>query len=183
MAEAAVPLADWMARSLDARLAGVPVLPPAAYRDACAAFAEQAEPAGGPPALGLGPADLPAAWRDALAWAGMPLSPHGSLRWGRDLGPGGAAVPAIEQGRLLLPPPEALVQLTSLALKPLRRWVADRLGCRLQAAPGIRLWLWPGRAVALSTSAIPLAGFVYGSAPGHRAGLALDPGAWQIVTW
>jgi hypothetical protein len=30
---------------------------------------------------------------------------------------------------------------------------------------------------------MPLAGFIYGPTPGHRAGIALDAWGSQIVTW
>lgn len=176
-------LAEWKARVLDARLSGKPILPPAGQRDACTAWLKEAIPADGRPALGLNPVDLPEAWRDALAWCGVPIAGGGSLRWGTDLRQDAVVAPEIRAGVLLLPPSEALAELTSLALKPVRRFVCERLRCRLQAAPGIRLWLWEGRAVLLSTSPVPLAGFFYGAAEGHRASIAFTPWGSQVVAW
>lgn len=144
-----------------------------------------AEVAGMGPALGLDPASLPAAeWRDLLAWAGVPLAAGGALRWGTDLCSDPAAARVEERGGVLvLPPPAALPGLSSLALKPLRRWIAARIGVRLQSATGVRLWAWPDRAVVLSLAAVPLGGFLYGPVAGHRTTLALDPGGWQAVVW
>lgn len=173
-------LASWRSQLLDAQIAGRPVKPPAELRAACADWLAEAAPPGLPPAQGV--AGAPVEWLDTLAWSGMPIGP-GPLRWGTDIAQGAVDCPTLRDGRLLLPAPEDLASLTSLALKPLRLFIAERLGCRLQAAPGIRLWLWPGRAVLQSQSPMPLAGFIYGPTQGHRAGIALDAWGSQIVTW
>jgi hypothetical protein len=173
-------VASWRCQLLDAQIAGRQVTAPAELRVACAAWLAEAAPAGLPPALGV--AGAPEEWLDTLAWCGLPIGP-GPLRWGTDLAQAAVDCPTVRDGRLLLPPPEALAGLTSLALKPLRLFIAERLGVRLQAAPFIRLWLWPGRAVLQSLAPMPLAGFLYGPAPGHRAGLALEAWGSQIETW
>lgn len=173
-------LASWRCQVLDAQIAGKTAKPPAELRPACAAWLAEVAPPGAQPAQGV--AEVPDDWLDTLAWSGMPIGP-GPLRWGTDVAQADIGCPTLRDGRLLLPPPEDLASLTSLALKPLRLFIGERLGVRLQAAPGIRLWLWPGRAVLQSQAPMPLAGFIYGPSPGHRAGLALEPWGSQIVTW
>jgi hypothetical protein len=180
MSELSERLAEWRAKAMDARIAGRPVLPPAALRDDCAAWIAESCPTGTEDSLGID--GVPAEWIDTLGWAGVPLA-GGPLRWGTDLRQAAVGAPVVRDGILLLPPPNDLACLTSLSLKPMRMFVADRLGCRLQAAPGIRLWLWHGRAVLQSLSPIPLAGFLYGPVSGHRAGVALDPWGSQVLTW
>jgi len=181
MSDRAEDLAEWRARSLDAQLARRQLALPTAVRAACQAWLSEVAPAGLASAQGV--ADVPAAWFDTLAWSGMPIADGGTLRWGTDIREADVEAPEVRGKVLLLPQPEALAHLTSLALKPLRLFVATHLGCRLQAAPGIRMWLWPGRAVLLSLSPIPLAGFLYGPTQGHRAGVSIDPWGSQIVTW
>lgn len=172
-------LAAWRCQVLDAQVLGRPA-PAAAIRSACAAWLAESVPSDLPAALGI--AGAPEAWEDTLAWSGMPLA-RGPLRWGLDLLQSEVDCPTLRDGKLLLPAPEDLASLTSLALKPLRLFIAERLHCRLQAAPGIRLWLWPGRAVLQSQAPMPLAGFLYGPPSGHRAGLALEAWGSQIITW
>ncbi|MBA3683836.1 MAG: hypothetical protein H0W72_01115 [Planctomycetes bacterium] len=139
--------------------------------------------AGAGPALGVDRGSLPAVQESALAWAGLPLARSGGARWGHDLDVGTGTVPVIDHDRLLVPAPSALLACSAVELKPLRRWTATRFGCRLKAAPGVRLWLWRDRALVVSLRALPLAGFVYGPEAGHRAPLALEPGAAQVVRW
>lgn len=133
-------------------------------------------------AQALGVAGVPESWRAALAWCGVPLA-RGPLRWERDLVAAAVERPLARSGRLLLPEPARLAELSSVALKPLRLYIAERLGCRLQMAPGVRLWLWPSCAVLLSLQPAPLLGFLYGPRPGHREGLELPPWGLQIVAW
>ncbi len=173
-------LATWRAQALDAHVLGTPSPLAAVQQLACADWLAEAAPSDLAPALGI--ADVPEDWIDTLAWSGMPLAP-GPLHWGVDIDRGEVDCPTLRDGRLLLPAPDDLASLTSLALKPLRLFIAERLHCRLQAAPSIRLWLWPGRAVLQSQSPIPLAGFLYGPPSGHRACLAMDPWGSQIITW
>jgi hypothetical protein len=183
MAEPSQQQAEQRVRALDARILGKRVRFAPADRRQIADWLAEVVPPGADAPLGVAEADVPVAWRDVLAWSGVPFSADGPLRWGPDLRQDDVAVPTLRDGSLLLPPPTVLAELTSLSLKPLRRLVAERLGCRLQAAPGIRLWLWPGRAVLQSLSQIPLAGFLYGSAPGHRSSVALEPYGHQVITW
>jgi hypothetical protein len=173
-------IASWRAQVLDAQVAGRQAKPPPGLRSSCSVWLAEMAPPGLPPALGVG--DIPAEWVDALAWCGMPVA-TGPLCWGVDLEQADVTAPVVRKGRLLLPPLETLATLTSLALKPLRLFIHERLGCRLQAASGIRMWLWPGRAVLQSLSPIPLAGFFYAPLPGHRAGLAIEPWGDQLITW
>lgn len=180
--QAAEELAGWRARALDGAVARQVVEPPAALRETCRSWLAEVVPPG-LAARGIALAGLPDEWRDTLAWAGVPLSGDGPLRWGVDLMQAEVDCPELKRGVLRLPSPDALAQLTSLALKPLRMFVAERLQCRLQAAPGIRLWLWPGHAVLQSQSPIPLAGFLYGSAEGHRSSIALEPWGSQVIEW
>lgn len=179
MGDPAETLAVWRARVLDARIAGRAVLPPPELRDACMAWL--AEAASGD-AVALGVSGVPEAWVDTLGWSGVPLAP-GPLHWGADIRQDGVPVPSVRDGVLLLPTPEELASQTSLALKPMRLFVAERLGCRLQAAPGIRLWLWPDHAALQSLSPLPLAGFLYGRAAGHRSGISLEAWGCQVITW
>jgi len=156
----------WRAQVLDAQVTTLQgQLPPAAMAH-CAAWLAEVAPPDLPPALGVG--KVPETWADSLGWCGVPLA-QGPLQWGVDVEQTAVPSPEIRKGRLLLPPAEVLATLTSLSLKPMRMFIAERLGCRLQAAPGIRMWLWPGRAVLQSQSPIPLAGFFYGPPAGHRA--------------
>ncbi len=171
-------LALWRTQALDALVTGRDPLPAASA--GCAAWLAGMAPPDLAPALGLG--GIPPAWIDTLAWCSMPLA-IGPLRWGSDVEQGEVITPVVLKGRLLLPPVDTLASLTSLALKPMRRFISERLGCRLQAAPGIRMWLWPGRAVLQSLSPIQLAGFFYAPPTGHRAGLALEPWGSQLITW
>lgn len=135
------------------------------------------------PPRGLDVADVPAAWRTALLRAGLPLSPQGELRWGRDLAPDTGAVSSVAaDGRLLLPrEPGLLAAADGVALKAVRRWVGERLGCRLQAAPGIGFLLWPNLAVLVSTHVLPLAGFLHGPGQGQRHVLSFEPGQALLV--
>jgi hypothetical protein len=178
MPEPSEEAAAWQARVLDAAITGQACAPPAAFQDACREWLAELPP----PAAAVGVGGVPEDWADTLGWAGMPLA-AGPLRWGSDVRQDAVAAPEIRRDCLLLPTQDDLVQLTSLSLKPLRQYIAQRLGCRLQAAPGIRLWLWPDRAVLLSLAPMPLSGFIYGPTQGHRAGVALPPWGSQIVAW
>ncbi len=180
MSEPSEQLAEWRAKVMDAHVVGRAILPPSELRDYCADWVAEACPPGSPAALGV--AGVPEDWADTLGWAGVPLA-GGPLHWGKDLRQEAVDAPVVRDGVLLLPPPDDLACLTSLSLKPMRMFVAERLGCRLQAAPGIRLWLWKDRAALQSLSPIPLAGFIYGPASGHRSGIALEPWGSQVVTW
>jgi hypothetical protein len=181
MTEPSEDLALWCARSLDARLANKPLVVPAAVASGCQSWMKEFVPRDLPPAIGL--SGVPSSWLDTLAWAGVPLSEHGPLRWGVDVEQEDVKIPEVRGNRLLLPPAEELSELTSLSLKPMRMFISARLGCRLQAAPGIRLWLWPERALLRSLAPIPLSGFVYGPAKGHRAGVSMPPWGTQAVSW
>jgi hypothetical protein len=136
------------------------------------------------PDRGLTAATVPADWFEVLIWAGVPMSPAGPLAWGTDLAEDvTVARPTLREGRLLLPPPATLARLTSLDLKPLRAYIAQRLGCRLQAAAGLHLYLWTNQALVISCADLPLGGFLHGPNPAQRSALSLDPGGFEIVRW
>jgi hypothetical protein len=177
----AVLLAMQRAAAIDCRFLGTLVMsdvPPQGQE----AWARQQLPADAAP-RGISPEGLPTAWRDALAWCGAPLARGGELRWGRDLAEGEVVAPEVRAGVLLLPPADELTERSGPELKPLRRFLAERLGVRLQAAAGVRFWLWRGGGLVLSFHEVPVGVFVYGDAPGHRAHCLLQPGAHEVLAW
>jgi hypothetical protein len=135
------------------------------------------------PTIGLVAAEVPAVWYELLAWSGVPMSTNGPLRWHDDIDEAAVTMPEFHGEKLLLPPPAVLAQLTSLALKPLRQLVTNRLGCRLQAATGMHLYLWSNQAVLVSSAEVPLGGFLHGPQPGTRHSLAVPPGDAQVLRW
>jgi hypothetical protein len=161
----------------DAALAGT-TLPDATQAER--AWLEREVPRG--PAIGLDPAGLPPGWTEVLSRCGLPLAPGGAWRWAVDLAEDpDLAVPRQDGGLLLLPPPARLGTLTSLPLKPLRLWVAQRSGVRLQIGADIHLRLWSGRALLVSTAHLPLSGFLSGPTKGTRASIHVAPGGTQHV--
>lgn len=169
-------------RVLDALLLDLPAEVPAGLIDELSAWAAPfAVHSGG--LLGVDVASVPAAWLDLLGWAGVPLAKGGALRWGGDLDEGMIERPAVSGDRLLLPPPALLAGLSGVGLKPLRAWVGIRLGSRLQAAPGVRLYLWATQALMVSRHDQPVGGFFHGPVSGSRTVLAIEPGGWQRVSW
>lgn len=140
--------------------------------------------AGRGPTRGLSLSHVPERWRETLAWAGVPFGSAGDLRWGTDLKEvPDLKVPELRAGCLSLPVPEALAQLTSLALKPLRLFVAERLGCRLQSAAGVHLSLWSNQAVLISCSDVPVGGFLHGPELGQRHSVSIPAGGFQVISW
>ena len=169
-------------RVLDALLLDLPAEVPAALVDELSAWATQfTVSAGG--LRGVEVTSVPAVWLDLLGWAGVPLAKGGELRWGRDLEEGAVERPSVSGDRLLLPPAARLAELSGVGLKPLRVWVAQRLGSRLQAAPGLRMYLWAAQALVVSRHDQPVGGFFFGPVLGSRTGLAIDPGGWQRMDW
>lgn len=132
------------------------------------------------PAQGLNPDGMPGPWRERLAWAGMPFANDGTLHW-QELEPSADPTPTIAGGRLRLSDPEGWYQLTSLALKPLRQFVAQRFGFRLQCATAVRTWRWPGVLALMSCNHLPVAGFVHGCQGDERASVYLEPGDAQLI--
>jgi hypothetical protein len=135
---------------------------------------------------------LPADWCAALSSVGVPLAPAGAseregrdLRWGRDIlcPSGNQATLVVSEGLLMLPAIGTLVTMSSLALKPLRAFIASHLGIRLQAAAGIHVVLWANQAVLVSCAAVPLGGFFHGPQVGQRTSVALEPGGVQVLRW
>jgi hypothetical protein len=135
------------------------------------------------PALGLQASTVPAVWSDVLALSGLPLSKNGPLLWGRDIREADVPLPTLHNDCLVLPPPATMAQLTSLALKPLRLLISQRLGIRLQAATSIQLFLWSNQAVVISHGNVPLGGFLHGPQVGMRHSLTLEVGGAQIIQW
>ena len=171
------------ARVLDAHLLGRVVLAPRSVAGELDAWAAEIIADAEGPAIGLQAADVPELWYDLLAWSGVPMSADGPLRWGADISEAAVAVPEFQEGRLVLPPPPVLAQLTSLALKPLRLLVANRLGCRLQAATGLHFFLWRSQAVLVSHAEVPLGGFLHGPEAGMRHSIAVPVGGAQVIRW
>lgn len=137
---------------------------------------------GGSTLRGLSPLGLTEDWLSALAWAGTPLAPQGALLWGRDLiEEAHLATPCERDGVLILPSPERLRTLNGVELRPLRLFIAARLGMRLQTAPGVRWWQWPDRALLVSLLDEPVGGFLYAPTLSHRSSILLPPGGWQLM--
>lgn len=131
---------------------------------------------------GWDPETVAPAWRAPLAWAGVPFA-RGGERWevaeSADL-----LRPSLSaDGVLVLPPLAVFTALSSLPLKPLRVWVAQRFAVRVQIGTGVRLWLWDNRFVVLNCSDRHRGGFIHGPTRGMRAVVALDPGQAQAVSW
>jgi hypothetical protein len=168
---------------LDALVLEVPAQIPAPVCDELIAWAREQMAAADGPLRGLDISTVPAAWLDFIGWAGIPLARPGELHWGRDCAQADVDRPTVVAGRLLVPAPEALSELSGVGLKPVRSWVGERLGSRLQAAPGLRVYVWANQALVVSRHDQPVGGFFFGPAIGNRTGLAIDPGSWQLVTW
>jgi hypothetical protein len=171
------------ARVLDAHVTGRPVLVPRAVAPELDAWAAEVVAGAEGQARGLVSEDVPDLWYDVLAWSGVPMSVAGPLRWGVDIMEAEVEMPEIREGALLLPPPPVLAQLTSLALRPLRRLVAERMGCRLQAATGLYFYLWSNQAVLVSRAEVPLGGFLHGPENGTRHYVSVPPGGSQVLRW
>lgn len=134
--------------------------------------------------LGLDPRGLPDAWREALAWSGVPLAVNGALVWGRDLREHPEVeLPRLDGDVLLVPVLARFTCLTSLDLKPLRALVAQRCGVRLQAGVGLHFFLWANQAVVCSRLETLAGGFLHGPTAGQRHGLSVDPGGVQHLLW
>ncbi len=169
---------------LEASLFGLPASIPRAAWDTLQPWRDEllAEMAGEP--VGVSLEGLDPQWRSTLSWAGIPFARHGKLRWPVDLRcDPGCDYPHIEAGVLILPDHDALAECSALGIKPVRTWIQRRFGVRLQAAAGLRLYIWPKHAVVISHLDIPVAGFLYGPDTGTRMGLTIHPGTCQVVSW
>jgi hypothetical protein len=176
----------WRIRVLDAALLGraPEPAPPSPLDQELPRWAGEIIASARGPARGLVDVEVPERWRETLKWAGVPFGTAGDLSWGVHLQEqSDLAVPECRGGRLLLPAPGALAQLTSLALKPLRLFVAAQLGCRLQVAAGVHFYLWANQAALVSCVLVPIGGFLHGPEEGQRHSLSIVPGACQLVTW
>lgn len=169
---------------LEAHLLDQPAEIPTGCADAVQAWCEDVLGDVEGEAQGLRTVGVPESWRSTLSWAGVPFAATGALQWGRDLSEDATLEhPCIIGDHLHLPPEEALAECTGLGIKPLRLWVQQRTGVRLQAAPGLRLYVWPSHGLVISHLDIPVGGFLYGPGVGTRMGLTIHPGAWQLVPW
>jgi hypothetical protein len=131
---------------------------------------------------GWDPATVPAGWLDPLADAGIPFAARGEP-WDAEVDPA-LELPRQEgDDRLVLPSLERFRTLTSLPLKPVRRWVQWRQGVRLQVGTGVRLWLWSNRLLLRNGASVHRGGFVHGPQRGMRAVIALDPEQTLVVSW
>lgn len=175
-------LGDWRQAVLDAHLLGQPGAVPAALRTSLLAWAGEILDQATGPALGLAIEGLELADQRHLRWAGVPLARAGSLQWGRDLCQAAVATPTWEEPRLLLPSPAQLRTISSLAMKPLRAFIAARLGVRLQGATGIGVTLWTNQALLTNTNDIAVGGFLHGPEKGTRNTVSLEPGGWQLIS-
>jgi hypothetical protein len=135
------------------------------------------------PLRGLAVATVPPEWLDPLAMAGVPLAPAGPWQWGVHLLPAALAAPRRQGAAVLLPTRERLAACTGLELRPLRLAVAEACGCRLQAAPGVQLFVWDALAILVSCRELPLGGFLTGPSCDSRAAIALEPGGIQLVSF
>jgi len=139
--------------------------------------------------IGLVAESVPGPWRAALAWIGIPLAPAGPLRWGVEVrGDGPDMVradtdPGVDADAvLLLPGPGILRTLSSIQLRPARRFVAGHGGCRLQGGAGLMLFCWPEAVLVLNCRDVALAGFLHGP-PGRRVAFSLAPGEHLHQAW
>jgi hypothetical protein len=171
------------ARVLDAHLHHRAVLVPRSIAQELEDWAGNVMASATGATIGLSAATVPDLWYDLLAWSGVPMSLDGPLHWDTDITEGDVATPEFHGQKLVLPPPPVLAQLTSLALKPLRQLVTNRLGCRLQAATGLHFYLWPNQAVLVSQAEVLLGGFLHGPDVGTRHSIAIPPGGAQVIRW
>ncbi len=171
------------ARVLDAHLLQRPVLVPRSIAGDLDAWAADIAADAVGPTVGLVASEVPDPWYDLLSWSGVPMSSDGPLHWGADIEESTVAVPEFLERKLVLPPPHVLAQLTSLALKPLRMLVSERLGCRLQAGTGLNLFLWRSQAVLVSQAEMPLGGFLHGPETGMRHSISVPVGGAQVIRW
>lgn len=169
-------------RVLDAHLLKRTVLVPRVVATELDAWAAEVV-AGAGATIGLAAGSVPDLWYDLLAWSGVPMSLDGPLHWGVDIEEAAVGVPEFHGQKLVLPPPPVLAQLTSLALKPMRKLVADRLGCRLQAGTGLHMYLWAKQALLVSHAEVPLGGFLHGPETGMRHSVSVPVGGAQVVRW
>jgi hypothetical protein len=136
------------------------------------------------PPAGVDDRGIPEPLRTALRRAGIPLRRGGSPQWGATLTEDPALeAPVLADGHLRVPVAQALDRCHAIALRPLRRWVADRFGVLIKTAPGIVLAPWHDHALLINTRDLLLGGFAYGPLVGQRAAVHLPPGAWQVIRW
>ena len=138
------------------------------------------------PAVGLSGvaiASIPAPWRPVLAAAGVPLATGTTLSWDLVREDAGLTEPRLLDGQLTVPSLPVMAGLTSLPLRDLREWVCVATGVRVRLPTGVRLWLGKGRAILVNLTNADQAGFLHGPLHGMRAGITLEPGGFQVLTW
>lgn len=131
--------------------------------------------------IGFDPLSVPAGWRRPLADAGVPFAVGGG-RWPARID--AAEAPQLTAtGELLLPSLAHFAVLTSLPLKPVRQFVQQTTGVRLQVATGVHLWLWENQFALINTVDAQRGGFVNGPRHGMRSVIALEAGQVQVLAW
>lgn len=170
------PLAPGRLAALRHLLWGLPTEVPDAERAWAEALVPRPEPL-----LGLALTGLDPEWTEALAHAGVPLTPTGGLAFERVFQIAEVPAPCLGSGPLLIPPLGTFRTLTSLPLKPLRLSMAGLFGVRLQIATGVHCFLSRRQAVLLNMAKVPRSGFLHGPRRGMRAALALEAGEGQVV--
>ena len=168
---------------LDAYVLDKPAQIPAACKSELFDWAEEIMEHAKGDAIGLKLAGIPDEMQAALRWAGVPLSLHGPLEWGRDIEAADIVCPSVDGDHLSLPHSDALSGMTSLAIRPIRHFIGKRFGIRLQAATAISCYLWSNQAVIVSRAIVRAGGFLHGPQVGQRASIAIEPCAAQYFSW
>lgn len=135
------------------------------------------------PLRGIAIEGVPKEWMPILRWAGVPISVDGPLHWGTEITTAGISRPRVENNILTLPSIEVLIHLTSLGMRPVRHFIGQQFGVRLQAANSISCYLWSNQTVLISRTQVLAGGFLHGPNPGQRASLAIEPGTAQLLSW
>jgi len=165
--------------ALDAILLGRPAELPRGCEDLLDWAAERTSTG---EAVGLDPTGFDDATFETLRRAGLPFASLGRAPEESGLRIDSTVdIPAAEDGGVRCPPPSCLNACSSLQLKPLRMFVADRFGCRLQTGPGCCLSLWNDRVLLIACGDFTYGGFLHGPARGQRNTIDILPGDWQEI--
>lgn len=168
---------------LDAYVLNRPAKVPGAALEQLQSWAEELLASAQGSLRGLNIAGLEEAYFASLRWAGVPFSLAGPLQWGSDILVDDVERPHVNDEQLVLPNPQALSRMTSLAIRPVRHFIGKHFGIRLQAATGISCYFWSNQAVIISRAVVRAGGFLHGPAVGQRASIAIDPGDAQSFSW
>ena len=168
---------------LDAYLLNRPAQVPGAALELLRPWAEEVIDSAHGSLRGLNVDGLDESLFASLRWAGVPFSLEGPLQWGTDIIVDDVERPHVNDTQLVLPNPEALSGMTSLAIRPVRHFIGKHFGIRLQAATGISCYFWSNQAIIISRAVVRAGGFLHGPAVGQRASIAIDPGDAQTFSW